>query len=218
MVPHPLPVWGGTSRKRNAGGKPWYFNPPSPWGEGLVSSTSSPLMEIFQSTLPEWGGTPTVADDLGELPHFNPPSPRGEGLHPAIRSLSPGSFQSTLPVGGGTCICFGSPKVFGFQSTLPVRGGTAPRLEVLGNEGISIHPPRVGRDGPVGRPRQRGPNFNPPSPCGEGLQAPKSEGVMVLISIHPPRVGRDDGPDRGLPAGPDFNPPSPCGEGPPRGL
>ena len=33
---------------------------------------------------------------------------------------------------------------------------------------ISIHPPRVGRDWPAGRPPLWRTYFNPPSPCGEG--------------------------------------------------
>ena len=55
-----------------------------------------------------------------------------------------------------------------FQSTLPVWGGT-PHV-VTGSIGVY--------------------NFNPPSPCGEGLR-----GKTHRLT------------------GPDFNPPSPCGEG-----
>ena len=34
-----------------------------------------------------------------------------------------------------------------FQSTLPVWGGTSPMQSLILLSGISIHPPRVGRDG-----------------------------------------------------------------------
>ena len=55
---------------------------------------------------------------------------------------------------------------------------------------ISIHPPRVGRDGNM-----------------------FTEAVYTKISIHPPRVGRDfSGAERRHWPG-YFNPPSPCGEG-----
>ena len=78
---------------------------------------------------------------------------------------------------------------------------------------ISIHPPRVGRDLRCRQLRASRRNFNPPSPCGEGLGTkiydditdafqstlPVWGGTLqrllrVLagqISIHPPRVGRD---------------------------
>ena len=56
-----------------------------------------------------------------------------------------------------------------FQSTLPVWGGTA---------GVAYR--AVGNV-----------DFNPPSPCGEGLYKLMYNKDTVKISIHPPRVGRD---------------------------
>ena len=79
---------------------------------------------------------------------------------------------------------------------------------------ISIHPPRVGRDWPAGRPPLWRTYFNPPSPCGEGPPTvaevvayvrefqstlpvwggtlrPGDDLLAQVISIHPPRVGRD---------------------------
>ena len=56
----------------------------------------------------------------------------------------------------------------GFQSTLPVWGGTLDPVEEEKEVKISIHPPRVGRDGFSFRDIE-----------------------WKLISIHPPRVGRD---------------------------
>ena len=101
-----------------------------------------------------------------------------------------------------------------FQSTLPVWGGTMPTHRQQQQWGVSIHPPRVGRDA-------------------RGWEAYSCD---IQVSIHPPRVGRD--PILLLPAGKDalfqstlpvwggtdrasvsgsnsacFNPPSPCGEG-----
>ena len=79
-----------------------------------------------------------------------------------------------------------------FQSTLPVWGGTTGPGDCITATA----------------------DFNPPSPCGEGLFRPAGRGLVQLISIHPPRVGRDWACL--LPSGrpPYFNPPSPCGEGP----
>ena len=79
------------------------------------------------------------------------------------------------------------------------------------------------------------PNFNPPSPCGEGPLAvnPRSAWTLfqstlpvwggttflpavlqsIQISIHPPRVGRDLAEISRNTWMMDFNPPSPCGEG-----
>ena len=125
-----------------------------------------------------------------------------------------------------------------FQSTLPVWGGTAVRARDDGDRAlISIHPPRVGRDawGAVQVPEPV--NFNPPSPCGEGLLPGPCVDCHAEISIHPPRVGRDFctswiasiivafqstlpvwGGTRGkwivVQLIQHFNPPSPCGEGP----
>ena len=99
---------------------------------------------------------------------------------------------------------------------------------------ISIHPPRAGRDSIYQSTSSTNPDFNPPSPSGEG-HVHLSHLLFVDISIHPPRAGRDDisadnlrlmiisihppraGRDPFLPTisalGCDFNPPSPCGEG-----
>ena len=105
-----------------------------------------------------------------------------------------------------------------FQSTLPVWGGTRAVCETF----RAIH------------------DFNPPSPCGEGLRHVVADVHILAISIHPPRVGRDftwascfysikyfnppspcgegHAPICGWHGRMDFNPPSPCGEGPGLGV
>ena len=169
-----------------------YFNPPSPCGEGLVA-VQAPTVEpeisihpprvgrdrkslceeerkwLFQSTLPVWGGTRCLIWVAPTAGYFNPPSPCGEG--------PPCPF-----CGGGAVL---------FQSTLPVWGGTRAHRGARVRGGISIHPPRVGRDA-----------------------AELRRCTQNLISIHPPRVGRDVGLVFALRVKLDFNPPSPCGEGP----
>ena len=80
----------------------------------------------------------------------------------------------------------------GFQSTRPVWGATGVRLPKEEKRNISIHAPRVGRDGARGR----------------------GEVQSVDISIHAPRVGRDrahlwNGYNQRY-----FNPRAPCGARP----
>ena len=101
-----------------------------------------------------------------------------------------------------------------FQSTLPVWGGTEFRRLLFNLPHISIHPPRVGRDGvsfalffqeiviSIHPPRVGRDQFGP---CGIGwryisIHPPRVgrdsarlyKQQLTLISIHPPRVGRDD--------------------------
>ena len=125
MVPHPLPVGGGTlldNRLHIGGGIS--IHPPR-GGEGQAVLISIRPEWVFQSTLPVWGGT------KGE-PTRRPKADR---------------FQSTLPARGGTklngstivktLISIHPPRVGrdhavdlsgnispAFQSTLPVWGGT----------------------------------------------------------------------------------------------
>ena len=81
---------------------------------------------------------------------------------------------------------------------------------------ISIHPPRVGWDSiGINQPPVIN-NFNPPTPCGVGLQAKKENIDWEGISIHPPRVGWDHGLVILADVSIDFNPPTPCGVGPGR--
>ena len=78
-------------------------------------------------------------------------------------------FQSTRPVWGATAIRREIGDFYSFQSTRPVWGATrsTPRSSIT--RSISIHAPRVGRDGDCVR----------------------STLDRTRISIHAPRVGRD---------------------------
>lgn len=58
-------------------------------------------------------------------------------------------------------------------------------------DAISIHPPRVGRDHSGTRPKLPDNHFNPPSPYGGGTVESGVGICAVPISIHPPREGRD---------------------------
>ena len=101
-----------------------YFNPPSPWGEGLGAPALCPaLCKDFNPPSP-WGEGRASVLNGSHILDFNPPSPWGEGPRGPFCFVSFVLFQSTLPVGGGT----------GDGATV----GAGP--------GISIHPPRGGRD------------------------------------------------------------------------
>ena len=124
-----------------------YFNPPAPCGAGPRAVRRALFLHQFQSTRPVRGGTRRC------------PRP--------ARWCTP--FQSTRPVRGGTLRIMPQTDTQEFQSTRPVRGGTAVGNRLHLHFGISIHPPRAGRDVVV-----------------------LAEDIAAWISIHPPRAGRDD--------------------------
>jgi hypothetical protein len=61
-----------------------------------------------------------------------------------------------------------------------------------GNDGVSIHAPRVGSDERCRRAVNGVPGFNPRSPCGERHHFAANTLCQWLVSIHAPRVGSDD--------------------------
>ena len=191
MVPHPLPVGGGTlldNRLHIGGGIS--IHPPR-GGEGQAVLISIRPEWVFQSTLPVWGGT------KGE-PTRRPKADRFQSTLPARggTKLNGSTIVKTLisihppREGRDTPIYFSFRKMFLFQSTLPARGGTSVLRHIFLFCSISIHPPRVGRDFDVR-----------PVHC------------ALAISIHPPRVERDPRRRPRKENNPYFNPPSPCGEG-----
>ena len=94
------------------------------WGETTINGELANDF-LFQSTLPAWGETRRTASVRHPPQDFNPLSPHGE------RRRSRGEIVHGIK----------------FQSTLPAWGETihAQRLHVDGK--ISIHSPRMGRDG-----------------------------------------------------------------------
>ena len=146
------------------------FNPPSPCGEGLKKGGYLTALSVFQSTLPVWGGTPLSTHQDGSIAGFNPPSPCGEGQAMVIMGLPNSGFNPPSPCGEGRGQLvhhqytpgFNPPSPCGeglgdkalmgkwdeqFQSTLPVWGGTIAKILERYIADVSIHPPRVGRDG-----------------------------------------------------------------------
>ena len=170
-----------------------YFNPPTPCGVGPPAAGGSPASTAFQSTHPVRGGTSACSRSLTNNQGFNPPTPCGVG--PAASSTGmawPNSFNPPTPCGVGPTWRNSSRPPRTFQSTHPVRGGTQPASHSSAGTAVSIHPPRAGWDNMPGPWAFRPLGFNPPTPCGVGLQA-----VVLYQSI----ICR-------------FNPPTPCGVGP----
>ena len=77
-------------------------------------------------------------------------------------------FQSTLPAWGETASARRASTVrTEFQSTLPAWGETRHAVGQKQHGDISIHSPRMGRDGSAGDHHPPGHDFNPLSPHGE---------------------------------------------------
>ena len=124
-----------------------YFNPPAPCGAGRAPRSWRP-----------WCG------------YFNPPAPCGAGRAQRFINGLSSIFQSTRPMRGGTGSRWPEAGTTTFQSTRPMRGGTQPGGLDVRQPRISIHPPHAGRDRSCAGPARRSGNFNPPAPCGAGLQ------------------------------------------------
>ena len=123
---------------------------------------------------------------------FNPPIPCGMGPNAMMEWASDNAFQSTHPVWDGTYASIASASFRRFQSTHPVWDGTVPSSPCTS---AAAH-------------------FNPPIPCGMGLNRPVLRLIrdgfqsthpvwdgtfrqrvgdrFTHISIHPSRVGWDD--------------------------
>ena len=123
------------------------------------------------------------------------------------------SFPSTHPVWGGTPGSHGDMVRPVFQSTHPVWGGTSALIVRCISRRISIHPPRVGWDATVPHELINHTDFNPPTPCGVGLDYLTTNTTKGSISIHPPRVGWDKLSIADPIGKVNFNPPTPCGVG-----
>ena len=147
---------------------------------------------VFQSTRPVWGATLALRGTRQISRYFNPRAPCGARqsllykypLHEGIsihaprvgrdlqcfrRKVRQVQFQSTRPVWGATNMAMAGADLSVFQSTRPVWGATNAMISKGITAKISIHAPRVGRDGDCVR----------------------STLDRTRISIHAPRVGRD---------------------------
>ncbi len=177
-----------------------YFNPRAPRGarrsgrcrgwssNSLFQSTrpargatpqqkAAPPRTLFQSTRPARGATGKGKEQQNVQHNFNPRAPRGARQRIYRNPQQYKTFQSTRPARGATRSFGSKSKNKEFQSTRPARGATEAYFEnYRGDEDISIHAPREGRD----RARL--------------LWALHGR----LISIHAPREGRDTGNTRNI--------------------
>ena len=78
-----------------------------------------------------------------------------------------------------------------FQSTRPVWGATGKVMASGFLSKVSIHAPRVGRDGSRRTAASPPISFNPRAPCGARRGPVKAPVAVDAVSIHAPRVGRD---------------------------
>ena len=190
----------------------------------------------FQSTLPVWGGTAQVSVQPRSVGiSIHPPRVGRDvvsffvttGIIISIHPPRVGrDFGGCLLFRFGHFISIHPPRV-GRDTSQPGRvdtilisihpprvGRDLAKFRQTPHAPISIHPPRVGRDTERDSLHNPGGNFNPPSPCGEGLQAPNLARYSVLFQSTLPVWGGTLTLSSRLPAHLYFNPPSPCGEGP----
>ena len=170
-------------------------------------------MREFQSTRPVRGGTTSTVrpgKPFSVISIHPPRAGRDEKPLYALKLLF--DFNPPAPCGAGLYVAYFWRCFKYFNPPAPCGAGHNPSCLLFIGEGISIHPPRAGRDNKIrsirinlifqstrpvrgGTGNQRGniqppEDFNPPAPCGAG------------------RWHRANRRSRT-----DFNPPAPCGAG-----
>ena len=126
--------------------------------------------------------------------YFNPRAPCGARRF--ARRLSCAhvtAFQSTRPVWGATKAAAGDRPRQLISIHAPRVGRDGLHALFVQQGRISIHAPRVGRDAQPGERSWLCADFNPRAPCGARLQLSPLPMYGSGISIHAPRVGRDSG-------------------------
>ncbi len=141
-------------------------------GRDLPSSRALSGGSLFQSTRPAWGATKQHEPPQGETTCFNPRAPRGARRHIRRPSRYWACFNPRAPRGARQ-----KPR----------------RYLIIGN-GVSIHAPRVGRDGAGFPYRFRQPLFQSTRPAWGATLFVKLPCGAREVSIHAPRVGRDGPP------------------------
>ena len=189
---------------------------------------------VFQSTRPVWGATHSPASDPG-CARISIHAPR-VGRDSSFRRCpcTAAAFQSTRPVWGATradgwrryVLQHFNPRapcgarrrgrlaahagMANFNPRAPCGARLGPALSLSPSLLISIHAPRVGRDGcfvPARSPRAI--SIHAPRVGRDQLQPPPMYGGG--ISIHAPRVGRDCKDCIYYHKENNFNPRAPCG-------
>ena len=153
-----------------------------------AAATKKGFMSEFQSTRPVWGATRSPMWRSCSSRYFNPRAPCGARLLWFKYSTEFIYFNPRAPCGARRTEHGEAVIREKFQSTRPVWGATKAAAGDRPRQLISIHAPRVGRDGLHALFVQQG-----------------------RISIHAPRVGRDAQPGERSWLCADFNPRAPCG-------
>ena len=140
-------MWGATNDIRSPDA-PQVFQSTRPvWGATSDRFSRSNSF-TFQSTRPVWGATNTFLKKYTKSIHFNPRAPCGARLIGRAHRLLNKLFQSTRPVWGATTHVVpssSSPHNFNPRAPCGARLLVTPQKAVKAL--ISIHAPRVGRDG-----------------------------------------------------------------------
>ena len=192
--------------------------------------------DIFQSTLPAWGETLCTGACGAAAGNFNPLSPHGErprepggtssrfpisihsprmGRDPAVTQakLPAYRFQSTLPAWGETVLEGRNGKWLDHFNPLSPHGERHFRLLAAAHPDlISIHSPRMGRDGGYATSQKTINAFQSTLPAWGETHDIGTRRRYHAISIHAPRMGRDVQTDLVDDAQHHFNPLSPHGE------
>ena len=185
-----LPMRGGT-RYRFGRTPPERFQSTLPMRGGTDTGKGYVMDRLFQSTLPMRGGTRSSPPAGQDRPISIHPPHAGRDENTLRHILTKNHFNPPSPCGEGRRYRSKNIQKISFQSTLPMRGGTTYAVDHSMVNGISIHPPHAGRDGPHKSHCLPIRYFNPPSPCGEGHLWNRTMETRADISIHPPHAGRD---------------------------
>ena len=141
------PVWGATLRPCAPSSTPPISIHAPRVGRDAVTDPVPHGENRFQSTRPVWGATQQCRG-AGLRADISIHAPRvGRDLRNAFNRCFDSRFQSTRPVWGATLIVSISSSMIAFQSTRPVWGATLEVPAAVVDAAISIHAPRVGRDG-----------------------------------------------------------------------
>ena len=206
------------------------------WGATLKTAVAAGAVG-FQSTRPAWGATndlgrtcrteaisihaPRMGRDaprslmMAGQKDFNPRAPHGARHVVREKGRASARFQSTRPAWGATSYC---PDCRAerrkFQSTRPAWGATIyANRDNIANR-ISIHAPRMGRDGMYLLSSPLTLTFQSTRPAWGATRRCRSRRHRHGISIHAPRMGRDFGRQSRSCRSGYFNPRAPHGARP----